>query len=397
VTRRVLHVVPALAARYGGPSTAALGMSRALRRAGVDVLVVATDADGPARLPLPEGVAASYHDVPVTLFRRYGGEGFKWSRGLTPWLAAHVTGFDLVHVHAVFSHASWAACRAARRARVPFVVRPLGTLDAWSLARHRLRKRALFAMGLATDLRAASFMHYTSGGERQSSEAALPWLPAGGVIPLGIDEACFDPGADPVDPPYVLMLSRLDPKKGIDVVIDAFHRLPPTCDAWRLVVAGTGSDAYTARLGAIAAAGRAAARISFPGWMDGADRLRGIRGASLVALASEQENFGLAVVEGLAAGVPAVVTPGVDLAADIASAGAGWTADRTATSLAAVFNEAMGNAVERRQRGVAARAFAERFRWEAVARQLRDLYDRITPAPDSHERGAMAVPVGGGV
>lgn len=386
--RRVLHVVPALAARYGGPSTAAIGMSRALRRAGVDTLIVTTDADGPARLPLPNGVPASVHDVPVIAFRRIGGEAFKWSRGLAPWLARHVADFDIVHVHAVFSHASWAACRAARRAAVPFVVRPLGTLDAWSLARHRVRKRTLFAMGLATDLRAAAFVHYTSDGERQSAEAALPWLPVGRVIPLGIDEACFDIAPDPADPPSVLMLSRLDPKKGIDVVIKAFHQLPSACDRWRLVIAGTGASGYTAQLRALADAGRAAARISFAGWIDGPARLRALRGASLVALASEQENFGLAVVEGLAAGVPAVVTPGVDLAAEIAAAGAGWLAERTPASMAGALTTAMASADERRQHGAAARVFAARFRWDVVARQLMDLYDPLASAGGSISRTA---------
>jgi glycosyltransferase involved in cell wall biosynthesis len=391
----VLHVVPALAARYGGPSTAALGMSRALRQAGVDTLIAATDADGPARLPLPGGVPTTYQGAPVVLFRRVGGEGFKWSRGLASWLATQVTGFDLVHVHAVFSHASWAACRAARRARVPFIVRPLGTLDTWSLARHRLRTRALFAMGLATDLRAASFMHYTSEGERRSSEAALPWLPAGGVIPLGIDEDCFDASSKPVDPPYVLTLSRLDPKKGIDIVIDAFHRLPPACDAWRLVVAGAGAGPYVARLRAMAAAGRAAGRISFPGWMNGADRLRAIRGASLVALASKQENFGLAVVEGLAAGVPAVVTPSLDLAGEIVSSGAGWIAERTAASVAGALGDAMADADDRRRRGAAARAFAQRFRWDAVPLLLTYLYDRLAPARETRDRVDAVAPASG--
>jgi glycosyltransferase involved in cell wall biosynthesis len=392
----VLHVVPALAARYGGPSTAVLGMSRALRQAGVDTLIAATDADGPTRLPLPDGVPASFQDLPVITFHRIGGEAFKWSRGLTPWLARHVAEFDVVHVHAVFSHASWAACRAARRAGVPFVVRPLGTLDGWSLARHRLRKRALLAMGLATDLRAASFMHYTSGAERRSAEAMLPWLSAGGVIPLGIDDACFDIASEPADAPSVLMLSRLDPKKGIDVVIDAFHQLPSNCDHWQLVIAGTGTPAYTAHLRDMAAAGRAARRISFPGWIDGTARLQALRGAGLVALASQQENFGLAVVEGLAAGVPAVVTPGVDLANEIVTAGAGWLAERTPASMASTLTAAMTDATDRRRRGAAARVFATRFRWDVVARQLTDLYDGLVSAGGAFSRTTTAASAGGG-
>src|SRR5216683_7337951 len=126
---RVLHVIPSVAPRYGGPSNAVLAMCRALGRKGVDVLIATTDADGEGRLPVEHGRVTSYGGTPAIFFPRQWSEAFKYSHPLAHWLDQHVADFDAVHVHAVFSHACLAAGQACRRAGVPYVVRPLGTLD----------------------------------------------------------------------------------------------------------------------------------------------------------------------------------------------------------------------------------------------------------------------------
>ena len=77
-------------------------------------------------------------------------------------MRAHVGEFAAVHVHAVFSHASIAAGRASRRAGVPYVVRPLGSIDPWSLSQHPGRKRALMWLGARALLSGATRVHYTA-------------------------------------------------------------------------------------------------------------------------------------------------------------------------------------------------------------------------------------------
>lgn len=378
---RILHVIPALAARYGGPSIAAVGMCRALTRAGVETLLVTTDADGPGRLKVPIGQVTPTSGIPTLYFRRRGSDAYKWAQGLSTWLTGHVREFDLVHVHAVFSHASMAAGQAAQAAGVPFVVRPLGTLDPWSVARHRWRKRALLGMGLRRTLEAAEAMHYTTRAEQQLAEAAQPWLPRGVVVPLGVDDALFEAGERP-DPsqPYVLALSRLDPKKGVDLLIRAFNSVSvrPSGARWRLVIAGDGEEGYVQHLKALAASGPAAARILFPGWVDGSRRESWLRRASLFVLPSAQENFGIALGEAMACGVPVVVTPGVNLAAEVAAADAGWAVERSPEALAAALYTAVADGPERARRGLAARQLAEQFRWAVIGQTLAAFYGTVT-------------------
>jgi glycosyltransferase involved in cell wall biosynthesis len=374
---RVLHVVPALAMRYGGPSTATIGMCRALEAEGVRATIASTDADGQDRLPVPIGRLQDYEGVPSIFFEQVGPESFKWSPLLGRWLRQHVGGFDLVHIHAVLSHASLAAASACRRAGVPYLMRPLGTLDPWSLSQHAIRKRVLLALSGRRALRGAACMHYTSADEERRSRQALPWLPPGVVLPLGIDSELFTDGIipEPKERPYVLALCRLDPKKGIDVLIRAFHEAGPRAPEWRLVIAGDGGPTYVAELTALAQSGAAASQITFCGWIDGEARRTWLRGATLFALPSLQENFGLSVVQAMAAGVPVIVSPGVGLASEIEQAEAGWCVprDRFGPGLAAAMadRDACGT------RGQRARRYAERFRWARVGRALVDVYATV--------------------
>ena len=144
---RVLHVIPAVASRYGGPSAAITPMCRALMDAGLDVRLVSTDADGPGRLAVSLGEDTTWGGVPTLFFPNDATESFKYSRSMAAWLDAHVREFDLVHIHAVLSHAPIAAGAACRRAGVPYIVRPLGTVASWSLASKPWRKKLLLALG----------------------------------------------------------------------------------------------------------------------------------------------------------------------------------------------------------------------------------------------------------
>ena len=376
---RVLHVIPAVAPRYGGPSVVVLAACHALRAAGHDVLVVATDADGPGRLKLPTGEATDYGGVPVLAFRRIASEAFKWSPALAAWLSTHVAAFDVVDVHAVFSHSSLAAAQACRRADVPYVVRPHGALDPWSLGRKRWQKRLFMAVGARAMLQGARAIQYTTGTERRLAEQQLPWLPSGTIVPLAVEDRRFDVRCTHEEPPSVLTMSRLDPKKGLELLIDAFHAGTGhgPLSTWRLVIAGDGDPRYVERLRDRAGRGPAAGRVRFTGWVSGVEQDRLIAASTLVASPSAQENFGLSLMEAMAAGLPALVTPGVNLASELEAAGAGWVVLAEPGALAAALRGILGDRAELRRRGAAARELASGYRWANSTAHLVALYETV--------------------
>src|SRR5262249_34894660 len=143
-----------------------------------------------------------------------------------------VRDYDLVHTHALFSYASSAAAHQARNKVVPYIVRPLGVLNRWGVAnRRRLLKRLSLRFIERRILRDAAAIHYTSEQARREAEA-LGAAARGAVIPLGIDTAMFDVLPSPdlfrqhfsiaADRRIILFLSRLDRKKGLDLLLPAF-------------------------------------------------------------------------------------------------------------------------------------------------------------------------------
>ncbi len=373
----VLHVVPSVAARDGGPSAAVAGMCRALEAQGVPTLVVTTDADGAGRLDVPLDETTTFAGMRVRFFPCQFSERLKYSGPLGAWVRAHVSEFAAVHVHAVFSHASIAAGRASRRAGMPYVVRPLGSIDPWSLSHHPGRKRALMWLGARALLSGASRVHYTADEEQRRAEGALSWLPPGVVIPLGVDDALFaDPsGNDRRWQGPAVVLARLDPKKGIDLAIRAFHQIAGRLPDRRLVIAGDGDPEYVARA---TRARRGWARCgpassSLDGWRAPIG-VRVLENASVFVLPSAQENFGLSMVEAMAVGTPVVVTRTVDLASRIADERAGWVVNRSVEAVAGALSEALSNPAECRVRGARARRLADGYRWSHVATRLKALY-----------------------
>lgn len=372
---RALHVVPAVAPRYGGPSEVALRLVASLREAGVDALLATTDADGEGRLPVETGKIVEYLGARCILFPRWRGESLKPSVALSRWLRGHAGEFDIVHVHSVFSHPSLAAGRAARRAGVPYFVRPLGQLDEWSLSQHAWRKQAFLALGGRALVERAAALHWTDESEQRRAPRFAAERPSF-VAPLGVDERLFEESGAGEREAVVLFLSRLHQKKNVEALIDAFASLGEDADGWRLVVAGDGEKAYVASLRSRAAAtGRP---VDFVGWLTGEQKALALRSASLFVLPSMQENFGIVVAEAMAAGTPVAVSEEVALASAVARGEAGWVIPPGQGGLAAVLAEAIHSPAERRRRGDEARSLAaDRFRWKAVARALVDEYDRL--------------------
>jgi len=332
---KVLHVIPAVAARYGGPSRAIFQRCRALESYGVRSLVATTDADGPHRLPVELERPIVYEGVPVIFFRRKFTESFKYSPSLARWLKRNVGCFDVVHIDAVFSHSSVAVARVCRQQSVPYLVRPLGSLSHWSLNRKAVRKRFLWRIGVKQMLAGAAAIHYTTQEERRQAESIVG-SGCGVIVPLGIDEQILSASAHPEDfrlrypalgnDPYVLVLCRLHPVKALEMFLDAF--LNVTCREefhhWRLVIAGDGDAAYVSHLKRRVAKLVSNGRVLFTGWLEGNLKAAAIKGADLFALTSYYESFGLSLVEALAYGVAVFISSNVNLANEIESAQAGW-------------------------------------------------------------------------
>lgn len=382
---RVLHVIPSVDDRSGGPATAIVPMCRALQQQGVDVTLISTDAG----IRVQKGQAADFKGVAAVFFPLQLGESFKYSRPLSSWLRANIRQFDLAHIHAVFNHSSVTAAHACRKGQVPYLVRPLGTLEPWSMAQKSVRKRVFWQVAGKAMLHRAAAVHYTTEAEKLSTQRLLG-LNHGKVIGLGIANGSSMSGAkeklatyfpELAQQPYVLVLSRLHPKKGLDVLLDAFSGVvqQQRFAHWRLVIAGEGPPDYVAKLKQKINNG-----VMFTGWLDGEKKEAVLSNASLLVLPSHQENFGLCVMEALSHAVPVLLSPHVNLAEEIVMANAGWIATVDTKALSTRLAEALGDEQELARRGRAGKELSQKYSWDKTAERLHALYKEILQ-PQRHK------------
>ena len=403
---KVLHVIPSVSERSGGPAQAIFPMCRSLMARGLEVTLATTThglSDLNGHLTSPQ----IYQGTP-TYFFPVRDDGFKYSRPFKIWLDENVQSFDLVHIHAVFNHSSIAASTSCRKHLVPYVVRPLGTLDPWSMQQKSFRKSLFWTLAGKRMLKSAGTIHYTAQAEFDLVKRSLG-LKHGTVVPLGIERnsngsksvTAGEPAAFPSRtgvgqgqartpaPPaqYVLFLSRLHPKKGLDVLIRAFIALQKNekFSTWRLMIAGDGDSAYVDSLKRIVAENTAADVVRFIGWVSGDEKREVIRNASLLVLPSRQENFGLCVLEALAEGVPVVISRDVNLAQDIVDAGAGWITDVTVADLKSTLAEVLADKQQGLSRGLAGKHFSQAFTWDAIAERLEAMYLSILKGMAAHQ------------
>jgi len=368
-------------------------MCRSLRDRGIDVLLAASDADLEVAPELRR--LTTFKNLPAIFFPAQAGSSFKFSRPFAHWLAQHVVDFDLVHIHAVFNHCCIAAASACRNAQVPYIIRPLGTLAPWSMGQKSWRKKLLWQTSFKKMLTNAVAIHYTTQAEKQAVEESLG-LTHGEIIPLGVDlhvPATNPSLVLPAQHPYLLVMSRLHPKKALDVLIDAFVSLLERgqLQAWHLVLAGDGPPAYVTKLKEISRGRLGSDRIVFTGWLEGERKKAALTGASLLVLASHHENFGLCIMESLACGVPVLISPNVAVAHEIEASESGWVSEVDKNSLESTLATALSSPAELHRRGRNGQLLAQNYSWTRIAEQLSALYSEIVKTRTRHPQTPMKV------
>ena len=319
---RVLHVVHSLDDRMGGAVHAAVGLAAHVGGVdGVETVLASTVQPGDDHAYLDRLAP----DVERHVFPRSWPAGRFQSAALASWLRRSTGSFDLVHLHGVFHAPALAVRRAYRTAGVPYLLSPHGQLDPFDLAKHR-RQKQLFGPVAVRPLvgDAASVVLTTAEEEARlvtfGAEARTVVVPLP-VAPLGPgDGAAFRARHGiPADAVVVLFLSRLDVKKGLNLLTTAMAGLD---GAW-LVVAGSGDPAVEADLATALDGTDLGRRTVRTGFISGTDKDDAFAAADVFALPSRNENFGIVVVEAMGAGVPVVVSDETYIHGEIEAAGAG--------------------------------------------------------------------------
>lgn len=265
----------------------------------------------------------------------FGGARKAWfSLRMLGWLAAHRDRFDGAVVHGLWQFTGVAAMLAFA-GRLPYVVFAHGMLDPYFKRAFPLKHAKKWIFWLGAEywvLRFASRVLFTTGAEQVLATQSFflhRWNPV--IVPLGtiavppdataLRDAFFGAVPRVQGHRFLLFLGRIDPKKGCDLLLEAFAAVAPRYPWLHLVVAGPDPKNWTPALQSVATEAGLADRVHWPGMLRGETKFGAFAACDAFILPSHQENFGIAAVEALASGKPVLLTEPVNIAPDLALAG----------------------------------------------------------------------------
>ena len=377
---RLLRVTHSLRRESGGPSESVRRSSLALARLGHQVEIVTLDR--------PEDFEPEAELTVHCLGTETSSYGF--TPALEPWLTRHRGRFDAVLVHGLWQFQGWSTFRALRASDTPYLVFPHGMLDPWFRKNYRLKhakKQVYWWLRERRVLRTAAAVCFTCEEERRlARESFWPYqvkervVAYGTAAPSGSSEAQGDAWnaycPELKGRPFLLFLGRIHPKKGVDLLLQAFAEVfAKVSNAPVLVVAGPTEDqAYEKNLRALASATLPAGAVIWPGMLSGDVKWGAMRLSEAFVLTSHQENFGIAVAEALACGTPVLISRQVNIWREVVGDGAGLVAENTvagAVELLSTWSHLSSD--ERSRMGEAAkRCFEQRYEITRAAESLVD-------------------------
>lgn len=397
---KILRVIPSMDPATGGPCQGIRNLTPALRALGAETEVVCLD--DPAA-----GFFATQKDDFIIHALGRPSTPWQYNKHLLPWLEANLPRFDIVVVHGLWLYHGFAVrkaiktLKAANADRVPkWFMMPHGMLDPyfqtdggrklkayrnkvyWSLIEGRNIHQAdgiLFTCAEEMRLAAHTFGHYAP---KQTVDIGYGIQPPPDVPP----ETAADVLAThtiPSDDPYILFLSRIHEKKGVDMLLSAYADIVRTASPGdhlpNLVIAGPVEqpalgEAIRTTLADNPPLSR---KVFLTGMVTGVHKWGLLQRASAFALPSHQENFGIAVVEALACRVPVLISDKVNIWPEISEAGAGLVAGDDAAGTRTLLDRwiAMPDAEKNSRRTAAYDCFHQRFDARAAARRQVEFFN----------------------
>lgn len=308
--------------------------------------------------------------------RALGTAGAMITRHDRTTLPGDLRDFDVVHFHGLWEPAHHRLRERCRRAGIPFVVSPHGMLEPWAMAHKSWKKSLYFKFREQPSLARAAALLATSEEEAGPLRSYFPHPPIT-VLPLGIDPT---PPPDYVgarrdlgwkeDDRVVVFLSRLHPKKGLHLLIDAWPEIQSRCtEPVRLVIVGDGERDYVDSLQS-----RAAPSVDWIGPQWGDAKWPYLQGADLFCLPSYSENFGFAPLEATAVGTPVITTPGTPWGSLRGGLPIGIVEPQVSALAAAVCDRLSAPRPDARARSDAHAEAMGRFGWPSLVSRYAEFY-----------------------
>lgn len=379
---RVSHILSHVSAQHAGVPIATAKMALAQKNLGVDISFWTT-GDAIDKLDL------ATKGIPANVYSRSWPHGWRYAPNLANGLRQSIDKIDLLHIHEVWQYPAIMAARISKKNFKPYIWAPRASLEPWRMKQKGWKKNIYFSLFGDYLMRNAACMHAVSAAETEGFRM-LGYRGPVAVIPNGITLEEFrelpeSSIADEIWPvlknrKVVLFLSRISPEKGLDQLVPAWGdiiRSHPEQDLL-LVLAGPDDRGYQKVIHDMVISHNLARHILLPGMVSGIDKLALISRSNIYVLPSYSEGFSNSLLENLAAGTPALITPGCNFP-EAVTAGAAICVDPNKKAIV----EGLSELIDMPESGLFEMGNKGRnlvlgsYTWEVAARRLVTVYQAI--------------------
>jgi glycosyltransferase involved in cell wall biosynthesis len=384
---KILVVVPYFASVYGGNTRVVKELYQCLGALDTQIDVITTDADGAYKLNVPLGEWVPKNNYRVMYFSCFHRYDFVLSSSLLRWLKINLNAYDIVHTHNRFSPLVAQCERICRQQRVSYVAMPHGMLEPWSMAYNAWKKKLYFPLIDKPSLKQAAALHVLTCSEAINISNLGIKAPAH-VIANGVHRRDFESMPSPEvfldkfpqlrGKTLILFLAQIHQRKGLDLLAPAFATAHARFPNSHLVIAGPESPGFLDTAKGFFQEEGCSSSVTFTGMLTGELKFSALAAATIYVAPYYSEGFSMSILEGMAAGLPALITTGCNFP-EAGDAGVAKVVRVEAEAIAVELLELLRDSEHAKFLGVQARQFIfENYTWDVAAKKLKQLFLEVT-------------------
>lgn len=350
---KVMQIIGGIDPLGGGPGISLLLLNKYLNKKGLNSIIFTTNSGYFKNLEVPLKKITDYKNTKVIFYPYPEGNLFKnffpklyysgiFAQELFKGIKENIKKFDLVHIHGIFSFIEINVSILSQKYNKHYIISPRGSLSLELVKRKSRYLKMIYLKLIGKRIfESSSGIHVLTEYEKEEVAKFKFNLKNIYVVPNGIKLSEFDSANEEIfkifpflkNKKYILFLSRINWKKGLDILIPAFYEISKIYKDIYLLIAGPDNEGYGEKIKKLIKNYGIEDKVIFTGPLYGKEKISAFKNAEIFVLPSYSENFGLAVLEAMACGKPCVISNKVGIYEEVKKYNAGIIVETNSRSL----------------------------------------------------------------